>query len=129
MVDKGSHGVRIAEINWDSNGRVGECMAVVIRYVDGVAEEAFMDWFAEVIEQQEVQLMNMECVELIGTVFDDPVLNGSLQGDDIRDAGAHVEHLGFFSVYGQIKLHRAGGVVRHGQFFGEEKTTYSDRSN
>jgi hypothetical protein len=76
--------VRIAKIHSHSNAGILERLAIVIRDVDGIAKKRLVYRPSEVIEQHEVQLMDMKGVQLVGSVLDNPVLYGSLLGDDVR---------------------------------------------
>ena len=66
-----------------------------------------------------MQLVDMEGVQLTGTVFDDPVFDSSLLRDDVGHARAMIEHLRFLAFDGEVELDGAGGVVGIGELLGE----------
>lgn len=54
MIDKCTDSVWIAEIDPQSNTRIGKGSAIIIRDVDSIAEKGLIDGSAEIIEQQKV---------------------------------------------------------------------------
>src|SRR5580698_1595825 len=91
--------VRIAKIHSQPYTGIGKSSAVIVRNVDGIAQKRLVYRPAAVIKQHEMQLVNMESVEFPRPVFDDPILNRSLLGNDVRNARFWIEFLGRLAVY------------------------------
>ena len=73
--------------------------AVVIGHVNGVAQERLVHRTLGPIEQHEMELVDVERVQLGGTVFDDPVFHVALLHDDIRHIRSGIERLGSLAIH------------------------------
>src|SRR5580765_8348385 len=100
MVGKCADGFGIAEIHSEADAWILQSSAVEVRDVYGVAKKRFVHSYAGPGEQQKMQLMNMECVELLRAVFDDPVFHVALLHDDVGYAGCWVESDRRLAVHG-----------------------------
>ena len=116
MINESTHRIRIAKIHAQLDARIYQHVVFVIRHVNGIPEKWLVHWLSKVIEQQEVQLMNMEGVQFVGPILDDPIFHGSLLRDNVRQARMRIEQSGFLTIYRDVKLSRAIRVVRIGQF-------------
>ena len=86
MVYKRTDGIRVAKIHPQFHAGIFEGSAIVVRNIDGIAEKRLVHTPPFMVDQHEVQLMDVECVQLVRTVLDDPIFNRSLSRDDIRQA-------------------------------------------
>ena len=109
--------VGIAEIQADAHAGIDEGAAVVIRDVYGVPKKRFVHRPAEIIEQHEMKLVDVEGVEFAGAIFDDPIFDRALAGHDIGDSGARIEGLGLLALDRDVKLSSAIRVFGIEQFF------------
>ena len=73
--------------------------------------------------------MNMKGMKFAGAVFDDPILDRSLLGDDVGHAGFGIERRRRLAVYGDIKFRRAVGIVGVEKLFGEIQSSRPHWSN
>lgn len=119
VVKKVADRIWIAKIHAHPDARIRESPAVVIRNIYGIAKKRLIHRPAQIIEQQEMQLMNVEGVKFGGAVFYDPVFDRSLLGNDVWEAGFGIEHLGRLAVYGEIELGGACRISRIYELFGE----------
>jgi glycine cleavage system regulatory protein len=78
VVDKVAQRIRIPKIHPQADAGIFKSFAVVIRDVNGIAKKRLVHSLAAVVEQHEMQLMNMECMQVVGPVLDDPILYCSL---------------------------------------------------
>ena len=125
MVRKCSHDVGIAKVHTYANTGVAKQPAIVVWDIDRISQKILMYLSALIFKQQKMQLMNMEGVEFLGTIFNNPILDCSLLGHYIRDCRVHIEHFWRLTFFGQIKLNRTGRVIRIGQLLREIQPPYT----
>ena len=131
MVRKVTNGVGITKIHSHPDAGIRESSAVVIRDVYGIAEKRLIHRPAQIIEQQEMQLMNVKGMKFGRAVFYDPIFDCSLPGKNVGDAGFGIEHLWSLAIYGDIELGGARGIVGIDELFGEIQSSrprWSDRA-
>ena len=85
VVDKSADAIGIAEIHPQANARIGQALAVPEGDVDCVAQERLADGNAKPLHENEMDLVNVKGVEFLRAIFDDPVFDLPLVGDDIRN--------------------------------------------
>ena len=100
MVDKGADRIRVAKIHSQFDAGILERFAVEVRNVYGVPQKRLVYGAAEIIQQHEVHLMNMERVEFRGSIFDDPIFHVSLLNDDVGNARARIERRWRLTIHG-----------------------------
>ena len=83
MVNEVTDGIRVTEIHAQSDAGISESSAVEIGDVHGIAKEWLVRRSTRVIDQHEMQLMNVECVEFIRTILDDPIFDRPLLRNDV----------------------------------------------
>ena len=86
MKQECADGIRIAKIHPQSHAWIYQHVVLVIRNIHGIAEKRLIRWPSQIIEQQEMQLMNVERVQFVRPVLDDPIFYRSLLRDDVRQA-------------------------------------------
>ena len=82
VIRKGPHYIGVAEVHSDANTRVSEQASIVVRDIYRVAYEIFVHRTSHVLEQQKMQLVDVERVQFARTVFNNPVLDRALFGDE-----------------------------------------------
>src|ERR1700693_4421824 len=87
-------------------------LAVIERDIDGVTQEGFVHRNSKPFHHKEMNLMNVEGMQFIGAVFDDPVLNLALLYDDVWNIRRRIERYGGLAVDGDVKRHGTIWVVR-----------------
>src|SRR5271155_3837890 len=119
MIWKRTDNIGAAKIHAQLHAGIGQHFVFVKRNVNGVAKKRLVYAHARIFEQQEVKLMDVECVQLVRAVFDDPILHVSLLYGNVRDTGSWVECLRRFSVNGDEKSCRTVGIIGIEQLLGE----------
>ena len=129
MVNKVANRVRITKIHPKCDAGKCESFVVVIRDVDGVAKKGLVYGLAAIFQQDEMQLMDMECVKFAGAVFDDPVLDGSLLHNNVGNARFWIELHGGLAIDREVKLGCAVGIVGLKKLFRKVKPARACRSD
>lgn len=62
VVDEIADGIRIAEIQAQSDTRIDQRPAVIVRDVHRVAEKRLIHRPSQIVEKHEMQLMNVKCM-------------------------------------------------------------------
>ena len=78
VIGKDPNDVGIAKIHTHSNTWVGQRAPSEVWDVHGIAKEVLVHVAFHVLEQQEMKLMDMECMEFARAVLDDPIFDGAL---------------------------------------------------
>src|SRR5271169_6625063 len=84
VINERADRVWIAEVHSQLHAWICSALAVPIGDIDRIAQERLIQWHAVPFHKHEMDLMDMERVEFLRPVFDDPVLDVSLLYLDIR---------------------------------------------
>src|ERR1022692_180841 len=104
MIGERSDGIRVAEIHAQLHTRVLRSLAVPVSDIDGVSQERFVERNAVPLHEHEMQLMNVERVQFLRPVLDDPVLDIALAHHDVGGLGIRVEYLWLPAIDGNVEV-------------------------
>src|SRR5215469_15282453 len=111
MVGEGSYDFWIAKIHTYFHAGINGGFLAPVGNVNCVAEEGFIHRYAIPLYKLKVSLMNVKCMKLFGTIFDDPVFYVSLLDGDVRHSRVMVELLRSLSFHRHEKLGRTAGII------------------
>jgi hypothetical protein len=83
VVDKSSHCIRVAKIHPHFDTWICRRFAVPERHINCVTEKRLVHRQAEPAQQHEMNLVDVECVYFLRSIFDDPILNISKMRNDV----------------------------------------------
>ena len=101
--------------------------SVEVRHVDRVAQKWLVDGHTRPIDQQEMDLVDVEGVQFVRAVLDDPVLHVALLDDDLGAVGRRIEGRGCLAVDGEVEVVALLGLLGSVQLLGEIELRVRDR--
>ena len=111
MVHEGADDIRIAKIHAQSNAGIFQGSTVVIGNIHSVAEKGLIHRSTHIVEQQKMELVDVEGVQFIRTILDDPIFHSALLHNDVGDTRIRIKRLRCLTINGDIKLCRACRIV------------------
>src|SRR5277367_5234098 len=98
VIRKNPNDRRIAKIHAQLYAGIFRSLSIPEWNIDHIAQEWLVNGDSEPFRQHEMNLMNMEGVEFLGTVLDIPILDVSGAHHDIRRRGTRIEGDGLLAL-------------------------------
>src|SRR5579872_1103988 len=115
VVDKCADSIWIAEVHTEAHAGVGWAFPIPEWNVDCVTQKRLVYRDAKKFLEKEMKLMNVEGVQFLGAILNDPVLDVSLMHDDIRGEVVGIERLRRLAVDGDHENRGTLRIIRIGR--------------
>lgn len=103
MIDEGSDGAGLAKIHAQLHARIHWAVSIPVRDVDCVSEVGLVHRNSIPFQQLKMQLVDVEVVQLLRAVFNDPVFDVALPYDNVGIGRVRIERCRGFSLDRQKK--------------------------
>jgi len=94
MVRERANYVRISKIHSQRNARIGTALSIAKRHVNRISEKGIIHRNPERLRVEKMDLMNVEGVQFIRTILDDPILDVALLDHNVRYVRHRIEGSG-----------------------------------
>src|SRR6476620_4836480 len=108
VIDESSHDLRVTKIHAQAHAGILRAEAIPVGNVDGVTQEWLVEWNLVPFRQQKMDLVNVECVELLRAVLDHPIFHVALLHRNVRSDRVWIEYFLLLAFHGDVEL---GGTV------------------